>query len=285
MQKTYCTTITLPALQTAAPSISIQLRKCIPMEFGNVLCSTTSLPFPVLFIEKQIISLPQLQDDFFAANFSPYMVAMSNYSCVAWFGFDGTNMKQQMVHIQLATMQLQHIVPQNMVAARTYGAYCGYHTSSGDFCLLMYGGQVTYQTRSATNEIWQYSFKSNQWVQISCTNMPLRRICPAFTYHEQRHSMFVHGGRHVQDNGDCDTHLNDLWELQLDSMVWQQHPSVHVEAAFHSMCCDDELLYIVSPRGILQYHPTKNIARNVEIQGTAILRATSAMYEPHRHRL
>jgi hypothetical protein len=80
--------------------------------------------------------------------------------------------------------------------------------------MVAYGGRTEH---SAYGDVWALNLSDNSWQQLSPSGTPPGARCLAgAAYCPARHSMVFFGGTNLS------TQFNDVWELRLDSLRWQQ---------------------------------------------------------------
>jgi hypothetical protein len=99
----------------------------------------------------------------------------------------------------------------------------GYHTFDYDPRHqrgIVFGGDTTNGTPTYENDVWALNLQLGQesWTNLNISGvLPILRANPGHIYNPVKNSIILFGG--IDING---YHLDDIWELKLDSLLWRQ---------------------------------------------------------------
>jgi len=99
----------------------------------------------------------------------------------------------------------------------------GYHTFTYDPAQqrgIVFGGDTTNGYPNYMNDMWSLNLQlgAESWQRLNTIGTPpIPRANPGDIYHPTRNSLILFGG--IDING---LHLDDVWELKLDSLIWRQ---------------------------------------------------------------
>jgi hypothetical protein len=80
--------------------------------------------------------------------------------------------------------------------------------------MVVFGGITA---GNETNDLWQLDLATGAWQELSPSGTPPGpRVFVTAVYHPDRHSMLVLDGKYGSDG------IDDLWELDLDSLAWHK---------------------------------------------------------------
>lgn len=111
--------------------------------------------------------------------------------------------------------------------------------------MILFGGRyrvATSGTYQVFNDVWALDLSSFEWTELQTTGgPPAARSNPAGTYDSVNDELVLFGGN-TSTSGLSFLPLNDVWALNLETLIWRQIPAsgnVPEARLFHSAVVDD----------------------------------------------